>query len=465
VARLEAWVAAGGGLIAELPGPELAALTGLREDLSLGKAQAWRPFTADPAFLAPREGLDRLPLWTRLPENGTVPPGNTVLGTLASHPAVLSCPHGEGVVVTVLCDFGLFLVATQQGRPEEDYTVVNRYTEYLAPDLKTADLMADGAYRDNDVPLADLLEQALIDHVRARVFVPALCRWPDGAPGVYLMTHDDESRGARAQWMLDDEKARSVPSTIYYIPTSQLSRPGPDRDSVRKVAGEGHAVGLHWVRGHGEYALRRLVGLPKLGPFMKEIVLPGQAARVADALPDHARVRHTRIHYLLWDTEWARPFAQLAAAGIELDSSYGPDFHCRGYLFGTGYPFHPLDPNGLPYALWELPYEHSEMEEGADAAWLARLAANSREGDHAAIVSLFHPPFFAFAPSAETYRMWRDAPGLLRAAGHPALTMEQVRAFMAAREATELGIVREGRSQGVCYTVPAGGNPLGLRLQ
>ena len=466
VARLEAWVAAGGGLIAELPGPELAALTGLRGDLAPGKAQAWRPFIADPAFLAPREGLDRLPLWTRLPESGSVPSGSAVLGTLAGRPAVLSCPHGDGVVVTVLCDFGLFLVATQQGRPEEDYTVVNRYPEYLAPDLKTADLMADGAYRDNDVPLADLLERALVAHVRARVFVPALAYWPDGAPGVYLMTHDDEARGAKAQWMPDDETARGVPSTVYYIPTDQLTWPGPDRDSVAKVAADGHAVGLHWVRGHGDYALRRLVGLPKLGPFMREIVLPEQAARVAGATPSGAPVRHTRIHYLLWDTRWARPFAQLAAAGIELDSSYGPDFHCKGYLFGTAYPFHPLDENGLPFALWELPYQHSEMEEGADAAWLAGLAARSRDGDHAAIVSLFHPPFFAFAPSAETWRLWRDAPGILAAAGHPALTMERVREFMAAREATELGIVREGgRPRGVAYAVPAGGDRSGLFLQ
>ncbi len=464
VARLAAWVASGGGLIAELPGPELAALTGLSEELPPGRAQAWLPFAADPAFLAPREGLARLPLWTRLPEVVAVPPGSAVLGTLAGRPAFLSRPHGEGVVVTVLCDFGLFLVATQQGRPEEDYTVVNRYGEHLAPDLKTADLMADGAYRDNDVPLADLLERALVAHVRGRVLVPALAPWPDGAPGVYLMTHDDESRGAKAQWMPDDEAARGVPSTIYYIPTAQLARAGPDRDSVAKVAADGHAVGLHWVRGHGEYALRRLTGLPKLGPFMREIVLPGQAARVAAALPDRAPVRHTRIHYLLWDREWARPFAQLAAAGIALDSSYGPDFNCKGYLFGTAYPFHPLDASGLPFPLWELPYQHSEMEAGADAAWLAGLAARSREGDHAAIVSLFHPPFFAFAPSAETYRMWRDAPGLLATAGHPALTMEQVRAFVAAREGTELAIVRDGgRPAGVAFAVP--GSAAGLRLR
>ncbi len=464
VARLAAWVAAGGGLIAELPGPELAELTGLRGDLTPGEARSWRPLAADSTFLAQRAGLDSLPLWTRLPEPVAVPPGSELLASLAGRPAVLSRAHGDGVVVTVLMDFGLFLVATQQGRPEEDYSVVNRYEGHLSSWIKTADLMTDGAFRVNDVPLADLLERALVDRVRARVFVPALAYWPDGAAGVYLMTHDEEGRGAKAQWMIDDEAARGVGSTMFYIASDDVAGPGPDRDSVAKVAAEGAAVGVHWVHRLGEDNLMRLWGLPVLGPFLKEIVLPEQAARVGSALPPALRpVRLCRLHYLMWDTEWARPFAQLAAAGIQLDSSYGPDWHCRGYLFGTALPFHPLDASGLPFPLWELPYEHSEMDEGADPAWLARLAELSRGGDHAAIVSLFHPPFFSFAPSADTYRFWRAAPGLMAAAGHPALTLEQVRAFAAAREATELAIVREGPGRWrLEYAAPEGTS--GLRL-
>jgi hypothetical protein len=175
-------------------------------------------------------------------------------------------------------------------------------------------------------------------------------------------------------------------------------------------------------------------------------------------------VRLCRLHYLMWDTEWARPFAQLAAAGIRLDSSYGPDWHCKGYLFGTAYPFHPLDPNGLPFTLWELPYEHSEMDEGASPEWLTHLADNSCAGDHAAIVSLFHPPFFSFAPSADTYRFWRAAPGLMARLGHPALNLEQVRRFMAAREETELGILRvPGAKSAVQYRAPDA-DASGLRL-
>ena len=228
------------------------------------------------------------------------------------------------------------------------------------------------------------------------------------------------------------------------------------------MAAGGHAIGLHWVRGTADYAMRETWPLPKLGPFLREITLPGQTARLRLALAaggaggaGEAAVRHCRLHYLLWDGHWARTFAQLAAAGYELDSSYGPDFHCKGYLFGTAYPFHPLDGNGRPYALFELPYQHSELEAGASGAWLDSLAAASRAGDHAAIVSLFHPPFMAFAPSAEAYRLWRDLPARMAASGHPALTMEGVLQFAREREGIVLVLERLPPTQWAAVETPA----------
>lgn len=477
LAALARWVEAGGALIAELPGPALAELTGLafapagaaanggpdaaagvprqapaaaiRPDADLPPARLWRDLRAASDFLPARPGLARLPLHTRLRAPEAVAADVETLATLEGEPFVCARPRGAGLVLAVCADFGLFLTATQQGLPQEDYTVVNRYPEILPSELKTADLMPDLAYHDNDVPVADLLERALVQYARAGagVPVPALWYWPDGAPGVYLMTHDDEARGARAEWMPADETARGVPSTCYYIAAWGL-----DGASLGRVAAGGHAIGLHWVRGTADYAMRETWPLPKLGPFLREVTLPGQTARLRQALAAGRTdsragggadaVRHCRLHYLLWDGRWARTFAQLAAAGYELDSSYGPDFHCKGYLFGTAYPFHPLDGNGRPYALFELPYQHSELEAGASGAWLDSLAASSRAGDHAAIVSLFHPPFMAFAPSAEAYRLWRELPGRMAAAGHPAVTMEEVLDFARAREEATLTIER-----------------------
>lgn len=490
LAALARWVEAGGALVAELPGPALAELTGLaftppagteppagatagaakaaaRPDEGLPPARLWRDLRGAPDFLPTRPGLARLPLHTRLRAPSATAAGVETLATLEGQPFVCARPRGAGLVLSVCADFGLFLTATQQGLPQEDYTVVNRYPEILPNELKTADLMPDLAYHDNDVPIADLLERAIVQYARAGagVPVPALWYWPDGALGVYLMTHDDEARGARAEWMPADETARGVPSTCYYIATWGL-----DGASLGRVAAGGHTVGLHWVRGTADYAMRETWPLPKLGPFLREVTLPGQTARLRRALAavtpggagaghgadsGAAAVRHCRLHYLLWDGRWARTFAQLAAAGYELDSSYGPDFHCKGYLFGTAYPFHPLDGNGRPYALFELPYQHSELEAGANGAWLDSLAAASRAGDHAAIVSLFHPPFMAFAPSAEAYRLWRELPERMAAAGHPAVTMERVLQFAREREGTILVLERLPPAQSATEGIPA----------
>lgn len=507
LAALARWVEAGGALVAELPGPALTSLTGLafvragataaaeasataggtpdaarsarqdparaaaRPDDDLPPARLWRDLRAAPDFLPARPGLARLPLHTRLRAPSATTAAVETLATLEGKPFVCARPRGAGLVLSVCADFGLFLTATQQGLPREDYTVVNRYPEILPNELKTADLMPDLAYHDNDVPIVDLLERAIVQRARAGagVPVPALWYWPDGAPGVYLMTHDDEARGPRAEWMPADETARGVASTCYYIATWGL-----DAASLGRVAAGGHTIGLHWVRGTADYAMRETWPLPKLGPFLREVTLPGQTARLRQALAaggagaggggagdargetagaatgaatGAAAVRHCRLHYLLWDGHWARTFAQLAAAGYELDSSYGPDFHCKGYLFGTAYPFHPLDGNGRPYALFELPYQHSELEAGASGAWLDSLAAASRAGDHAAIVSLFHPPFMAFAPSAEAYRLWRELPQRMAAAGHRVVTMEEVLRFATARERTGLALMSIGRDR------------------
>jgi hypothetical protein len=146
----------------------------------------------------------------------------------------------------------------------------------------------------------------------------------------------------------------------------------------------------------------------------------------------------------------------MAATTIQLDSSYGPDYNCRGYMFGTGYPFRPLDVNGLPFDLHELPYNHSEMESGVDGEYLRGLAERSASGDHTAIVSLFHPPFWGFVPSVETYRLWRNAPAMMQEQGLEPVTMETIRLFVRSREATALTVTPTDGGYRIAYAVPDG---------
>lgn len=446
VAALEAFVTAGGGLIAELPPGPLTGLTGV-EGAAATPAAAHRPLEPDTAFVPPRAGLDRLPIYTRLAEGARLAPGTRVLARLSGRPVLVSRDVGAGRVVSVLCDFGLFLVATQQGRPEEDDTIASRYPGLLSDRLESNDLMVDSAYARSEVPLADLLERALLNEVRDRVLVPGFWYWPDGAPGVYLMSHDDEAWAQKGEWMPLDETTRGVRSTCFLVTDYGLGAGTPER-----LRNGGHAVGLHWNR-----YLERVAGLPKLGPWLEEIPVEAQAARLRGLLPAGAELRLNRLHYLAWMPHWTRPFRQLEAAGILLDSSYGPDFKCSGYLFGTAYPFRPLDTNGLPFRLYELPYQHSEMDGGADSLLLGRLARSSLAGDHAGIGSLFHPPFWLWTPSVAVFRFWQAAPGLMARAGHPATTLDDVLDFMTRRAAAALSVRPTGPEQWEIHAaVPAG---------
>jgi hypothetical protein len=432
-AALDAWVRAGGALIVELPDPALSSLTGLDRPSAAGRAAPARPLRAAASFLPARAGLGDLPIYTRRSSVAARAAHGEILAWLEDDPAVFAQSLGRGWVVSVLFDFGLFLTATQQGRPEEDYTVESRHEEILRPQRKSADLMVSIEFHDNAVPVADLLERALIQWVRQRTVIPAFWYWPDGAPGVYLMTHDDEAFGAKAEWMPADETARGVPSTCFYIGTGTT-----DPASLARVHDGGHSIGIHWDR-----EMREVEGLRYAGPWLREISIERQVARLRGRLPDSVAVRVSRTHYLLWDESYARTFAQLAALGIEMDSSYGPDFNCKGYLFGTAYPFHPFAETGLPFRLLELPYQHSEREAGCDSAYLSGLARESLAGDHAAIVSLFHPPFWLWAPSADTYRLWRQLPLQMAALGHPALTMEALVDFAQSRAGAEVSIEDE----------------------
>jgi hypothetical protein len=286
------------------------------------------------------------------------------------------------------------------------------------------------------------MERALMQEARRRVGLPALWYWPDGVPGIYGMTHDDEGAASKGEWMPLDETARGITSTCFLVTVPELEAHTP-----RHLIDGGHAVGLHWNRYFEEVA-----GLPKLGPFLQEVSVYKQAAQLRALLPPGRRLRTNRLHYLLWMEDAVRPFRQLEAAGIELDSSYGPDFKCRGYMFGTAFPFRPLDASGLPMRILELPYQHSEMDGGIDSTFIAEMARNSRAGDHAAILSLFHPPFWMWTPSVEIYRLWRALPARMIADGQRPMNLEQVLDFMHARAATRLAWERvPGDSLGAAH--------------
>lgn len=430
--QLEAYAKKGGVLIVERPRGRLRER--FSSDGTAGEHVPQKLIVAE-GLVAPFDTqLSSMPLLTTYIAS-TAPRLDTVPYLLMDNKSVVyRLPLGKGHVITVEFDLGKQLVSLQQGRPEEDFSVVNRYPDVLLPALETNDMAAHRTLLDNPIPYADLLERFLVHGVisDARPVV-SLWPFPRAAQGVLLMTHDEEEMGNKSAWMAQYEKERGVRSTYFVIATEAF-----DKYGSRRVRAAGSEVQLHWVRPQGDQGLYDDVGVWKINPFRKARSLQEQKKYLATTLPSDAPVRLNRNHYLLWSSSWAEAFRNLAAAGFTVDSSYGPDLHARGYLFGTGLPFEAMDDNGLPVGVTEMPFLTAETLGGVDAPYMARLFNDSRDAHHQAINVLFHPNAYSWAPSVELFDLWLATYDLAEATQHEIVTMSAYHKFFRSRRSARL---------------------------
>ena len=75
---------------------------------------------------------------------------------------------------------------------------------------------------------------------------------------------------------------------------------------------------------------------------------------------------------------------------------------------------------------------------------LTELARASGNGAHTAIISLFHPSFWTFTPSVDTYRLWKALPELMAAQGQVPVTMDEILHFAEDREGATLAVDSSG---------------------
>jgi len=434
-------VAAGATLLLEMPAGDLAALGGF-VPASAAAVEERRLVPAADGPLGPLDAaaLAGLDLPVRV-QPGEITVDAEVLLRAGERPAAFARALGGGRVVTLLFDAARLVTSIQQGTPGDDLVVRNRYPDRLAPRLESNDLVISPALLENEVPVADLLERLLAGWLEDERPLPAWWGYPGGAAGAFLMTHDDEGFGGKARWMTEHERRIGAVSTSYFMPSGQRLLP---EDAVATAA-DGSEIGLHWDRTAADGARADRT----LGPLRLLHVERGLAAQLEwlrQRLPAGQPVRASRVHFLEWDATWSGTLAKLAAVGIAVDSTYGLDLDCRGYLFGTGRPFRPLDGRGLPLPLLEVPHVGSEDLGGFDAEALERLLASSRDGRHQAITVLFHPVTYGWRPSVALFDHWKRSYERAASAEHVSLTMSGLAGFEAARAASPLTSVwKDGR--------------------
>ena len=120
------------------------------------------------------------------------------------------------------------------------------------------------------------------------------------------------------------------------------------------------------------------IGLGSFRPFGR----PPSVAEQREALGNSTGTAPTinRNLHGLWSRVPDRCFEEILGAGFGTDTSFGPAPSTGGWLFGSGVPFAPLATNGRAYALIELPFHASVIDQPLDLRRIGRWMGRNAQG-------------------------------------------------------------------------------------
>ncbi|MBF0216687.1 MAG: hypothetical protein HQL30_06820 [Candidatus Omnitrophica bacterium] len=465
--ELSDFVSSGGVLVLEDPDNSWRGLTGLT--LGDGKVSPTRVSYVDGDIAAKPydEIIMGLPLNTDMRTVSCVEGDTRVVMKMDDIPAVCLREYGKGGVVTVNFNYGLELVSLQQGIPStSDYAVKGKIGQ-------PQDMISFEKMIDNSVPYADILERIIAGAVNKLSPIPSWWYFPAEYKGVNLVTHDCEMMGDDLIDTALTEDRMGVKSTFFIIWNSPVGL-----ETLSRIGRLGTDIELHWDRAY----LRRL-GVNVLG-FMKKA--PGNIKQWFYRLGDRCRavpaasevglseqkgslrdkcgtdISLNRLHGLRWGRHYTEPFGIMERAGITADSSFGPNDNAKGYLFGTALPFHPIDVNGYPFEILELPFQTLEARRGADIGFIRKLFEESGDLYNQAIVTNYHPD--RSFKGSDIERQWKETFEEAARNGHWTTTMKEYIGFFSGRSSSpicsglkggKIDIQAESRVPGMCLRFPA----------
>ncbi|MBN4076417.1 hypothetical protein JYT16_01740 [Gemmatimonas aurantiaca] len=321
-------------------------------------------------------------------------------------------------------DFGALAVRVQQGLPNDDFSVSPRITKRtgLLP-LVTGDLVADSAHYERFEPFFDRFEHDYWQKITGGREQKKL--FADSPHGAFIMSHDEEGIGDRAAWQPEQEQRWGVQSTVFVTPAA-ITQVG-----LQRMRNAGAEIGLHT----DQYSYFERPGLPGLRPFRRVIAISDQRAHLEGLAPNNAGLHINRNHWLLWDNHYTAPLRKLAGAGITFDLSYGPlGEGLIGYIFGTAYPFVPLDTNGFPLPILELPFLFQDDERFA-AEYLEQFWDTSSFSEEIVNV-IFHSNTMGHSPDTLLIWAWRESFLQAKAVGLPILQYGDILEALRYQDAT-----------------------------
>ena len=99
----------------------------------------------------------------------------------------------------------------------------------------------------------------------------------------------------------------------------------------------------------------------------------------------------------------------IAAAGFRNDASYRAPKDVPGYVFGSGFPFVPLDVNGRIFNILEYPVVFSSLQTQEEREFFEAIVAASSKQTHEVITVSFSPQRYTTHPDYEIFETWQEA--------------------------------------------------------
>lgn len=410
------WVEDGGVLLLEQPEGPWQAFTG--QNLTGARRADTRRITAFDGALVRgelREDIISMPLVSTLltynPAELARGRDYDVLLEIDGQPGIIRRSLGRGHVILLLFDAAQALGLMQQGVPRDDLTLPAIETAQTPVGLSAlVGLVANEGLHAASVPYADLLERNLLYLMDEQRPVARLWLYPGKARGALVVSHSEARFGERLRFMTDWEHSVEQSSTVFSVPGSLPP------ESLADISRIGADVQMQWIPAEAPFAPVTTWGMGGFRPLYRAMTLQEQVSRLNNDLLPYGPTVVTRTVDGLWPTNWLDGFRRLEAAGIAADSSFGPappsltaGQTSVGYLFGSGYPFRPVDANGHRFRVMEIPYQVLDAAQGYSIDALRRLIFDSADGHHTAIVGDWRPDTMAVRPSFDALEGWRAA--------------------------------------------------------
>lgn len=400
VPKIRSYLERGGNVVLEMPGAKLRALAsadgkgGLRKPQTVTYAHGLMP-----EFQKALSAIKLSEMTQIIGSAGPLDDSQTWM-TIDGVPVIYTKHYSAGNVITVDFDYGMLLTSLQQGRPLDDLTIRNMRgtTQIETEDLAKLDVP--------DMPIADILERFIVYGVVGHS-VAIASFWPffDSMNGAIVVTHDEGGMGDAALWTSQYEATFQASSTLFARVPLQMTEYGVGLTDKTHTE-----LGLSFeLNADDKSSAQEPMGWFKFSPIWRTYNVDQQTQQLRQWMPTGSQLISSQAKDGIWTPEYTRAFRMIAAAGFRNDASYRAPKDVPGYVFGSGFPFVPLDVNGRIFNILEYPVVFSSLQTQEEREFFEAIVAASAKQTHEVITVSFSPQRYTTHPDYEIFETWQEA--------------------------------------------------------